>query len=183
MRFTTTEIAEATGGEVFGRAAEVEGASIDSRRLRPGELFVPIVAERDGHDFITAAVAAGAPAYLSSGVIEAATAVVVGNTRDALTSLGARARQRLLGEVVGVTGSVGKTSLKDIMRSVGATTWSTHASMQSLNNELGVPLTLLNAPHARAFAGLRKAHGLVLDQLRMAAALRDPAQQFHHCSG
>lgn len=143
---TTTQIAEATGGEVFGREVEVDGAGIDSRAIVPGQLFVPIVAERDGHDFIGSAVSAGAAAYLSAGPIEAGTAVLVSDTRSALTDLGRSARESLTGPVVGVTGSVGKTSLKDLMRSVGGTTWITHASTRSLNNELGVPLTLLNAP-------------------------------------
>lgn len=146
VRMSTARIAEATAGEVFGREVEVDGASIDSREIAPGQLFVPIVAERDGHDFIGAAVAAGAGAYLSAGPIEAGTAVVVEDTGRALTALGSAARRRLEGPVVGVTGSVGKTSLKDIMRAVGAGTWATHASTRSLNNELGVPLTLLNAP-------------------------------------
>ncbi|HEX2577291.1 MAG TPA: UDP-N-acetylmuramoyl-tripeptide--D-alanyl-D-alanine ligase [Aquihabitans sp.] len=145
MRFTTAELAAATGGEVFGRPAEVDGASIDSRAVAPGQLFVPLVAERDGHDFIGAAVRAGAPAYLTSGPIEAATAVRVADTAEALTAVGRYARSRLEGPVVGITGSVGKTSLKDLLASVGATTWRTAASVGSFNNELGVPLTLANA--------------------------------------
>lgn len=146
MRFTTTEIAAATGGEVFGRPATVDGASIDSRRVRRGQLFVPIVAERDGHDFIADAVAAGAPAYLTSGPIEAATAVRVPDTAAALTALGSVARDRLGDRVVAITGSVGKTSLKDLLASATATTYATTASAGSFNNELGVPLTLLEAP-------------------------------------
>ena len=146
VRFTTSEIAAATGGEVFGRETEVEGASIDSRSLTVGQLFVPIVAGRDGHDYIGTAVAEGAPAYLTSGPIGAATAVRVDDTARALTDLGRRARGRLAGEVIGITGSVGKTSLKDLLRAVAGTTWSTHASVGSFNNELGVPLTLVDAP-------------------------------------
>jgi UDP-N-acetylmuramoyl-tripeptide--D-alanyl-D-alanine ligase len=152
VRFTTTEIAAATGGEVFGRMVEVDGAAIDSRALEPGQLFVPVVAERDGHGFIGQAVAAGAPAYLTSGPIEAATAVRVDDTVRALTDLGRLARRRLDTEVVGITGSVGKTSLKDLLRSVAGTTWTTHASRGSFNNELGVPLTLLAAPDATEVA-------------------------------
>jgi UDP-N-acetylmuramoyl-tripeptide--D-alanyl-D-alanine ligase len=146
MRFTTSELAEATGGDVFGRQTEVEGAAIDSRLVVPGRLFVPLVAERDGHDFIGTAIAAGAPAYLTSGPIEAATAILVEDTGAALTDLGAHARDRLTGAVVGITGSVGKTSLKDLLAAVSATTWRTSASEGSFNNELGVPLTLANAP-------------------------------------
>ena len=146
MRFSTDEVAAATGGEIFGRPVEVGGVTIDSRAVRAGDLFVPIVAERDGHDFITAAVKAGAAAYLTAGPIEAATAVLVGDTAAALTALGSHARTRLPDRVVGVTGSVGKTSLKDLLASVAATTWRTTVSVGSFNNELGVPLTLANAP-------------------------------------
>lgn len=146
MRFTTSEVAEATGGEVFGRETEVDGVTIDSRAVPAGSLFVPIVADRDGHDFIGAAVQAGAAAYLTAGPIEAATAVRVPDTAAALTALGSHARSRLPERVVGVTGSVGKTSLKDILASVAATTWRTSVSVGSFNNELGVPLTLANAP-------------------------------------
>ncbi len=147
MRFTTSELAEATGGDVFGRQAEVDGVAIDSRLVEPGQLFVPLVAERDGHDFIGTAIAAGAPAYFTSGPIEAATAILVEDTGAALTDLGAHApRDRLGGSVVGITGSVGKTSLKDLLAAVSATTWRTSASVGSFNNELGVPLTLANAP-------------------------------------
>lgn len=146
MRFTTDEVAAATGGEVFGRPTEVEGVCIDSRHLQPGELFVPIVAERDGHDFIGAALAAGAPAYLTSGPIEAGTAIRVADTAAALSALGRAARDRLAGPVIGITGSVGKTSLKDLLASATATTMATAASIASFNNELGVPMTLVDAP-------------------------------------
>ncbi|MCB0963388.1 MAG: UDP-N-acetylmuramoyl-tripeptide--D-alanyl-D-alanine ligase [Acidimicrobiales bacterium] len=146
MRFTTDEVAAATGGEVFGRPTEVEGVCIDSRHLQPGELFVPIVAERDGHDFIGAALAAGAPAYLTSGPIEAGTGIRVADTAAALSALGRAARDRLAGPVIGITGSVGKTSLKDLLASATATTMATAASIASFNNELGVPMTLIDAP-------------------------------------
>ena len=146
MRFTTSEVADATGGEVFGRETEVDGVAIDTRLVTPGQLFVPIVAERDGHDYLSAAAAAGAAAYLTAGPIEAGTAIRVADTADALTALGAHARARLPDRVVGVTGSVGKTSLKDLLAAAAASTWVTTASVGSFNNELGVPLTLANAP-------------------------------------
>ena len=146
MRFTTSAIAEATGGEVFGRETEVDGVTIDSRLVLPGQLFVPLVAERDGHDFIGSAVRGGAPAYLTSGPLEAGTAIRVADTAVALRDLGIAARARLGDRVVGITGSVGKTSLKDLLASVASTTYETTASIGSFNNELGVPLTLANAP-------------------------------------
>lgn len=145
MRFSTSEVADATGGEVFGREVAVDGVTIDSRAVRPGQLFVPIVAERDGHDFIGSAVGAGAAAYLTAGPIEAGTAVRVADTAEALVALGRHARGRLPERVVGVTGSVGKTSLKDLLAGACGTAWRTAASVGSFNNELGVPLTLANA--------------------------------------
>ena len=124
----------------------VEGASIDTRTLVAGQLFVPVVAERDGHDFIPAALAAGASAYLTTRQPAGGTAVVVADTSGALWSLGALARGRLGDRVVGITGSVGKTTVKDLVAGGLAARFTTHATHASFNNELGVPLTLLGAP-------------------------------------
>jgi UDP-N-acetylmuramoyl-tripeptide--D-alanyl-D-alanine ligase len=135
-----------------GPDVTVDGATIDSREVRGGELFVPVVAERDGHDFVAAALTAGAAAYLTSGPARSlrpppgATAVEVGDTVVALTDIGRRARARLPDRVIGVTGSVGKTSVKDMLAASLAAGWRTAASRDSYNNELGVPLTLVNAP-------------------------------------
>ncbi len=146
MRFTTAEVAEATGGEVFGRDTEVDGVAIDSRLVQAGQLFIPLIAERDGHEFIGDAIRAGAKAYVTSGPLEAGTAIRVPDTAAALRALGIAARGRLGDRVVGITGSVGKTSLKDLLSSVASTSFATTASIGSFNNELGVPLTLANAP-------------------------------------
>jgi UDP-N-acetylmuramoyl-tripeptide--D-alanyl-D-alanine ligase len=145
MRFTTDEVAAAVGGEVFGRATEIHAACIDSRLALPGQLFVPLVAERDGHDFIGSALQAGVDAYLTAGPIEAGTAIRVADTFEALRRLGGAARDRLPDRVAGITGSVGKTSLKDLLTSVCETTYRTTASVGSFNNELGLPLTLIGA--------------------------------------
>jgi UDP-N-acetylmuramoyl-tripeptide--D-alanyl-D-alanine ligase len=141
------EIADTADGRLVGDPeVRVSGASIDSRTIAPGELFVPIVDERDGHEFIDAALEAGAAAYLTTRSPTGGTAVVVEDTRSALSVLGEAARSRLHGEVVGVTGSVGKTTVKDLIASVLAEGHATSASLRSFNNELGVPLTLFNAP-------------------------------------
>ncbi len=94
MRFSTSELAEHLGGALVGPDVTVDGASIDSRTLGPGQLFVPIAAERDGHSFIAAALDAGAPAYLTSHEPVGATAVVVDDTAAALLRLGTVARDR-----------------------------------------------------------------------------------------
>lgn len=149
MRFRTAEVAEATGGDLVGPDVEVVGAAIDSRQVQGGELFVPVVARRDGHDFVAAALAAGAGGYLSARAPVGGTAVVVEDTLAALAALGGEARSRLGdrlgGRVVAVTGSVGKTSVKDLLAAALGTRWSTAASAGSFNNELGVPLTLVGA--------------------------------------
>ena len=91
----------------------------------------------------------GAPAYLTQrepDVAVAATALVVADTAQALRRLGALARHRLTGQVVAITGSVGKTSTKDLCAAAFGAHWRTHASEKSFNNEIGVPLTLANAP-------------------------------------
>ena len=147
MRLTTDDLAAAAGGEVLGEVADVDGASIDSRGDVAGRLFVPIVAERDGHDFIDTALAGGARAYLTSREDRSGRpAVRVSDTLDALLDLGRLARKHLGDRVIGVTGSVGKTSTKDLLASVLETTWRTTANKASFNNEMGVPLTLLEAP-------------------------------------
>jgi UDP-N-acetylmuramoyl-tripeptide--D-alanyl-D-alanine ligase len=147
MELTCTDLADATGGRLEGPDVVIDGASIDSRSVGPGQLFVPVVAERDGHEFVDAALEAGAAAYLTSRPPVGGTAVVVDDTVVALQAAGRLARARLDGAtVIGVTGSVGKTSVKDLLAATLAVRRRTAASERSFNNELGVPLTLLNAP-------------------------------------
>ncbi len=146
MRFTTTEIAQATSGSRIGPNVMVTDVAIDSRTVSPGQLFVPLIAERDGHDFIPAALANGAASFITSRPGGEGPAVAVDDTATALSDIGRTARGRLDGEVIGITGSVGKTSVKDLVESVFGLVRRTHASPRSFNNEIGVPLTLANAP-------------------------------------
>ncbi|MBR13000.1 MAG: UDP-N-acetylmuramoylalanyl-D-glutamyl-2, 6-diaminopimelate--D-alanyl-D-alanine ligase, partial [Acidimicrobiaceae bacterium] len=151
MRIWASEVAAATGGELVGPDVPVDGATQDSRAVTPGCLFVPLVADRDGHDFVDAALAAGAAAHLTqrNAPENGTTAVRVADTSDALTALGAAARRSVGaadGRVVGITGSVGKTCTKDLLAAVLGRAGTTHASARSFNNEIGVPLTLLGAP-------------------------------------
>ena len=126
MRLLASQVAEATGGTLVGPDVELDGASFDSRTTRPGQLFVPIVADRDGHEFIGAAAERGAPA--------------------ALMDLAAWARRRLDIPVVGITGSVGKTSTKDLVAAALGATRTVTANERSFNNEQGLPVTILGAP-------------------------------------
>lgn len=142
VRFTTGEAARATGGTLEGEDVAVDGASIDSRTLEPGQLFVPIVGERDGHDFIDPS----RGPYLTARPAIGGNAVVVDDTGDALLRLGAWARNRLDDRVIGITGSVGKTTVKDLTTGIVRARFVTVASPGNFNNELGLPLTLLNGP-------------------------------------
>ncbi|MCY3925275.1 MAG: UDP-N-acetylmuramoyl-tripeptide--D-alanyl-D-alanine ligase [bacterium] len=151
MRLALSEVASIVGGELIGADDAIDGVSVDSRTLRAGELFVPLVAERDGHDFIGDAVTAGAAACLARrdrldglGTV-AAPLVAVADTEVALRQLGAAARDRFAGTVVGITGSVGKTSTKDLLAAALGVAGPVYASPASFNNSIGVPLTLLGA--------------------------------------
>jgi UDP-N-acetylmuramoyl-tripeptide--D-alanyl-D-alanine ligase len=146
VRLPASALAEACGGELVGPDVAVEGAVNDHRRLEAGQLFVPVVADRDGHDFIADALAAGASAYLTSRAPQGGTAIVVDDTVRAFLACGSVPRAMLPDRVVGITGSVGKTSTKDLTAAALATTFPTHASPRNFNNELGLPITLLGAP-------------------------------------
>jgi UDP-N-acetylmuramoyl-tripeptide--D-alanyl-D-alanine ligase len=142
-------VAAVTDGIREGPDAELSGASFDTRTLRRGELFVPIVAARDGHDFIADAVAAGAGAYLTARPAVTASSVpsiTVADTATALIDLAAWARRRLPATVVGISGSVGKTSTKDLVRAAIAVDRRVWANERSFNNEQGLPVTILGAP-------------------------------------
>lgn len=146
VRLRASQLAEVTGGSLLGDDVEVDGVTVDSRATAPRNLFVALRAGRDGHDFIADALDAGAAACLVDRAVAAPSAVVVPDTAAALRALGVFARDQLGPRVVGVTGSVGKTSTKDLAAAVLAQVHPTWASARSYNNELGVPLTLVGAP-------------------------------------
>ncbi|HSB86533.1 MAG TPA: UDP-N-acetylmuramoyl-tripeptide--D-alanyl-D-alanine ligase [Ilumatobacteraceae bacterium] len=146
MRFRASEVASATGGRLVGPDVEIDGASFDTRTLSPGQLFVPLIAERDGHDFIPDALAAGAAAYLTARPAVGGTGIEVADTLKALMDLAAHQRHHFTGTVIGITGSVGKTSTKDMAwKALGASRRAT-ANERSFNNEQGLPTTILNRP-------------------------------------
>jgi len=149
MRLMAADVAKATNGTLVGQNAHLSGVSFDSRSVRPGQLFVPIVAERDGHDFVLAALAAGAGAYLTTGKTFGRTSITVPDTLAALLQLGAWGRNKLdtqlANRVVGITGSVGKTSTKDFVAAALGATLRVTANERSFNNDQGLPVTILNA--------------------------------------
>jgi UDP-N-acetylmuramoyl-tripeptide--D-alanyl-D-alanine ligase len=152
IALSLAEIAAATGGQVDGvdPGLLVDGpVVVDSRQVTPGALFVAVPGERvDGHDFAAGAVAAGAKAVLATRPV-GVPAVVVDDTVEALGALAGVVVRRLADEdglvVVGVTGSQGKTSTKDLIASVLETHGTTIAPPGSFNNEIGLPLTALRA--------------------------------------
>ncbi len=146
MQLLASQVAEATGGTLVGPDTTVDGASFDSRSLRSGQLFVPIVAERDGHDYVAGALDAGAAAYLTAREPIGGSAIRVDDTSAALMRLATWARRRLDIPVVGVTGSVGKTSTKDFIAAALRATRRVAANERSFNNEQGLPVTVLGAP-------------------------------------
>jgi UDP-N-acetylmuramoyl-tripeptide--D-alanyl-D-alanine ligase len=146
MRFSARVVAAATGGRLVGPDVEIDGVSFDSRSLRTGQLFVPIVGDRDGHDFVSGALERGAAAYLTSRPAVGGTAIEVPDTLRALMALATTQRASFDGPVIGITGSVGKTSTKDLARAALAASRQTWANERSFNNEQGLPTTLLNAP-------------------------------------
>ena len=154
MHIPVAEVARflgATGPELHSDVI-ASGVSCDSRDIAPGALFVAMKAERDGHEFAKVAVDNGAGAVLVSRLIDdlSVVQILVDDTAMALTQLGRWARSRVSSQVgsrvIGITGSVGKTSTKDFIAAGLRARFSTGASEKSLNNDQGVPVTLLNAP-------------------------------------
>lgn len=144
------EIEKMTGGHGLKQQQSkiIQGVSIDTRSIKPGQLYVPIKGERfDGHDFIQKAVAAGAAAALwheNQPLPEVdIPLILVADTVTALQRLAREYRLQLKLKVVGITGSNGKTSTKDILAGILTTRYRTKKTFGNLNNHLGVPLTLL----------------------------------------
>lgn len=140
------EVADAVGGRLGdGGMVTISAVSTDSRTLAPGALFVALPGQRaDGHDYVDQAVVAGAAAVVVSRPVGAEVpAITVDDTWEALAALGAAVRERVDPTVVAVTGSVGKTTTKDLTAAALRAGRRTVAAEGSFNNELGVPLTLL----------------------------------------
>ncbi|MFN0022770.1 MAG: UDP-N-acetylmuramoyl-tripeptide--D-alanyl-D-alanine ligase [Parvularculaceae bacterium] len=158
--WTAFEAAAATGGALCARGGDPDrwiaeewsagGVSIDTRTLSPGEIFVALLDARDGHDFVNTAFERGASAALVArapkNAPDGAPLLVVGDTLEGLRDLARAARMRNFGKRIAVTGSVGKTSTKEMLRAAFGAAGRVHASDKSFNNHWGVPLTLARMP-------------------------------------
>jgi len=151
---TVSEIAKIVGGsfEGDGSALITREPVFDSRKPIPGGIFLALKGENvDGHDYVSAAVAAGAITALTTRPV-GEKCIVVADVLEAIGKLGAEVRNRLPElTVIGITGSQGKTTTKDITRHVLSMAGETIAPEQSFNNDLGVPLTLLRATEKTQF--------------------------------
>ncbi|MEJ2239737.1 MAG: UDP-N-acetylmuramoyl-tripeptide--D-alanyl-D-alanine ligase [Gemmatimonadales bacterium] len=149
IAWTGTRVADilGTGG---GSALTYSSVSTDTRSLSPGALFVALVGETfDGHDFVGVARdsgAVGAVVQRSDADVEGLEVFRVDDTLIALGRLARARRQEVTGPVVGVTGTNGKTSTKEMLAVAMGTRWNVHATRENLNNLIGVPLTILTTP-------------------------------------
>ncbi len=150
--WTDREVRRALGLSIEWARDDLEYArvSTDSRTTRGGDLFVALTGQRfDGHEFVLSALAAGARGAIVSHTIPGDSGARMYPVEDTLGALGALAahRRRALGcKVVGITGSSGKTTTKDLTRGAIETTYRVHATRGNLNNRVGLPLTILEAP-------------------------------------
>ena len=153
--WTDKTAAYATSGKAEG-LWEAWRVVIDSRSVQPGDLFVAIKGEHfDGHDYVKDALAKGAVAALVSRVpdgVALSSLLIVEDALKGLEDLGRAARKRSLAQVVGVTGSVGKTSAKEMIRLALAAHGETFATSGNFNNHIGTPLNLANLPPTASFA-------------------------------
>jgi UDP-N-acetylmuramoyl-tripeptide--D-alanyl-D-alanine ligase len=154
--WTSDEIVAATGGTLHGEPFDASGVTFDSREVEHGHLFVAMPGTvADGHDFAPKAFAAGAAAALVSKSVEGPH-VLVADVPKALTDLAIAARRRMTGKVLGVTGSVGKTSTKEALYAAleRFAKGKVHRSVKSYNNHTGVPLSLARMPRDSEFVVL-----------------------------
>ena len=156
--WTAQELVAATGGTLHGDVrGPMNGVSIDSRAVQAGDVFVAIKGEKlDGHDFVIGALKSGAGVAVVSRVtdeMKAAGAVlhVADDPLRGLENMGRAARAWSRGQIIAVTGSVGKTSTKEMLRFALSASGETHASAASFNNHWGVPLTLARLSRSAAF--------------------------------
>ncbi len=145
---TLRQAAQWCGGRVDEKYGDITflGASNDSRGIQPGQLFVALQGQRDGHDFVDAALQKGAAAVLCSREVGDCPAIVVEDTRKALGDIARGERQRIGMKVVGVTGSVGKSTTKEMICAVLSAGYRVSKTPANHNNDIGMPMAVLGMP-------------------------------------
>ena len=153
---TLRQAAQWCGGQIDEKYAEVSffGANNDSRNIEPGQLFVALQGQRDGHDFIPMAMEKGAAAVLCSRPVGDVPAIVVEDTRKALGDIARGERQRIGMKVIGVTGSVGKSTTKEMICAVLSSTYRVSKTPANHNNDIGMPMAILGIPENTQIAVL-----------------------------
>lgn len=148
------DAAKIVGAKSSDRSLEFNSISIDSRHIAKGQLFIAIVGENfDGHDFVNAAAQLGAvAAIVSTPIVSTIPCLVVSDTRKALADLASYHRDRMSAIVMGVTGSCGKTTVKSLLANILSQHGKTLSSERSFNNDIGVPLTLLQLDPSYQYA-------------------------------
>ena len=145
--WSAAEVAAATGGVLHGDDRPITGLTYNSREIVPGDLFLALKGERDGHQFASGAFASGAAAALVENEVDGGPCVVVPDTLRGLEALGVAARERAPHvRRAAVTGSVGKTSVTQAIKAGLDLAGPAHGSIKSYNNHIGVPLTLARMP-------------------------------------
>lgn len=154
MKLSLSEIAQAVNGQLTGTDLTVISAGIDTRTLKPGNLYIAIKGQRfDGHDFALQAQQAGAVAMLTERPLAVELPqILVQDTHLALAELAGYWRRQLPVKIAGVTGSNGKTSVKEMIAAIFTTQGPTLFTQGNLNNDIGVPLTLLRLEQNHRFA-------------------------------
>ncbi len=147
-RITLQQAADWCGGRIDPKYKDVAflGANNDTRKLEPGQLFIALQGQRDGHDFIPAALEKGAAAVLCAHCDGDFPAIVVDDTRLALGQIAAGERARIDMKVVGITGSVGKSTTKEMTAAILETTYRTARTPANHNNDIGMPMAILAMP-------------------------------------
>ena len=173
-RITLRQAAQWCGGHVDEKYADITflGANIDSRKVEPGQLFIALKGERDGHEYIPMAMEKGAAAVLCSRECGDVPAIIVEDTRLALGRIAREERRRLGMKVVGVTGSVGKSTTKEMIATVLGSTYKVQKTPVNHNNDLGMPMAILAMPEDTEVAVLE----MGMNHFREIAYLTDIAR-------
>ena len=173
-RITLQQAAVWCGGKVDPKYSDVTffGANIDTRKIEAGQLFVALQGVRDGHDFIDVAFEMGAAAVLCTHCDGDYPAIVVSDTRVALGQIAKQERIRLGMQVIGITGSVGKTTTKEMVAAVLAKKYKVKKTPVNHNNDIGLPMTILGIPEGTEVAVLE----MGMNHFREIAYLSDIAK-------